>query len=238
MGCADAGLFDVIRVRRDSGIPRVSCRAREWVEADLPELEAVHEQEPVRFVRPRGEMLTLLRTGAVHCRPGRTWIVHDGERTAGYLCVEGPDDRTGPGVMIAREIAGARPAILAAAQAILGASGAECLDIEVPASDTRIVSLSGSSGCAVRRAGMQGTLKIIDPPAFFEALKPRLAARLSPGDRAAFTAEIARVTAPEDLAALAFGSVEREPPQPGGRRGEILRAVFPLPLPVYGLSHI
>ena len=231
MGCIDAGLFAIIRLTHDSRLPTISCRVREWTEADLPELEALHRQERVRFMRAPGEMLPLLRTRALHCRPARTWIARAGERTVGYLCVSGPDDRTGPGVIVAGEIAGSRLAILSAAHAILDASDAEYLDIEITASDAEMIFLARSFGCASRSTGMQGTLKIIDPPAFFEALKPRLLARLSPEDRAAFSAEMMQVKAAVDLAALVFGSVKRESPR-------ILHPVFPMPLPGYGLNYI
>jgi len=231
MGCVDAGLFTAIRLQRDSRLPAVSSRVREWTEADLPELESLHRQERVRFMRAPGEMAALLRTRALHGRPARTWIVRVGERTAGYLCVSGPDVRTGPGVLVAREIAGSRPAILAAAPAILDASGAECLEVEIPASDTETISLARSFGCASRAMGMHGTLKIIDPPAFFKALEPRFLARLSPEGLAERSIRDIALTPAEDLAALVFGSTERESPK-------ILGSVFPLPLPGYGLNYI
>ena len=48
-----------------------------------------------------------------------------------------------------------------------------------------------------------------------------------------------RVSSDEDLAALVFGSAERPSPDPGqGRLGGLLRGVFPLPLPGYGLNYI
>jgi GNAT superfamily N-acetyltransferase len=94
MGCIDAGLFTVIRVQRNSRLPPVSCIVREWTEQDLPELEELHREEKVRFVRAQGEMLRLLRTGSLHAGPGRTWVVRVGERTAAYLCVSGGARRT------------------------------------------------------------------------------------------------------------------------------------------------
>ena len=209
MGCIDAGLFTVVRVERNSRLTRVSFSAREWTEADLPDLEALHRQEPVRFVRAPGEMRRLLGTGAVHARPGRTWVARVGERTAAYLCVEGPDAKTGPGVLVAREVGGSREAVLAAAGRIIDVTGAECLDIEVPASDTETRLLAETAGCECRTTGMHGTLKIIDPAVFLET----------------------RTMAAEDLAALVFGSVERDAPPnvPDG---------FPLPLPCYGLNYV
>jgi hypothetical protein len=152
MGCVDAGLFSVIQVQRNGKLPEVACQVREWTEADVPDLEALHGQEKVRFVRPPGEMRTLLRTRSLHARPGRTWVVRTAEGIAGYLCVSDPDARTGPGVLVAREIAGSRAAVLAAACPILDAPGADRLDIEVPASDEELCSLARSSGCILQAA--------------------------------------------------------------------------------------
>jgi GNAT superfamily N-acetyltransferase len=166
MGCVDAGLFSVIQVQRGGRVPDVSCEVREWTEADVADLEALHAKERIRFVREPGEMRTLLRTKSLHARPGSTWVVRTAEGTAAYLCVSGPDPRTKPGVLVAREIAGSRSAVLAAARPILDASSAERLDIEVPASDQELHAFARACGCAIRSAGMHGTVKIIDPSAF------------------------------------------------------------------------
>jgi GNAT superfamily N-acetyltransferase len=231
LGCVNAGLFTLIRLRRESRLPPVSCRVSEWTEADLPELAKLHGREPVRFVRTPGEMLSLLQTRALHAQPARTWVVRVGEETAGYLCVSGPDRKTGPGMLFAREIAGSRPAIVSAAHAILDASKAECLDIEIPASDRETISLARAFDWETRDAGMHGTLKIIDAAGFIKALEPRFQSRLSPEERAAFAMPDVTQKTPEDLAALVFGSIERESPR-------ILPSVFPLPLPAYGLSYV
>jgi GNAT superfamily N-acetyltransferase len=232
IGCIDAGLFRVIRMDRASRRPEVSCQVREWTESDLPDLQALHERERVRFVRAPGEMRALLQTRAVRCRPVRTWIVRVGERAAAYLCVS--DSRV-------RELAGSRHAVLAAAPAILEASSGEQLELEIAASDAEMTSLASSFGLASRITGMDGTLKIIDRRSFLAALSPRLPASLSIecGEAVELRAgsESMRVNSDEDLAALAFGSVER-PPLETGRMGEMLRGVFPLPLPAYGLNYI
>ena len=148
-----------------------------------------------------------------------------GERSAAYLCVSGPDEKTGPGALVAREIAGSRHAVLAAARAIMDTCQAESLDIEVPASDEAAV-LAGAFGLESRTAGMHGTLKIIEPARFFQALGPRFVA-------AGLSGYGAPALASEDLAALVFGSVER-----GARGDDSLRRVFPLPLPTYGLNYV
>ena len=106
-----------------------------------------------------------------------------------------PDSKTGRGCSSPGRRPGSRPAILAAAGRILEASEAECIDIEIPASDEETVDLPGALGWAGRPSGMHGTLKIIDPRALFSALHPPRQAPAMPT---------------EDLAAFVFGSIEHE----------------------------
>ena len=222
MQCIDAGLFTVIEVDGSRGGPGAAGVAiRPWEEKDVPALEALHGREAVRFVRPPGEMAVLLRARAMFCRPARTWVVQSPRGIDAYLCVSGPDDRTGAGVVLCRELAGSREAVLAAAAAILHAEGARRLDIEVPSSD-ELSALAASRGMASRISGRHGTLKVIDRAKFLEAICPR--ARRWPH---------ALPERPEDLAGLVFGSADR----PGSRAAEP-GDPFPIPLPGYGLNYI
>jgi len=220
MACIDAGLFRVIEVDRRAGQRAGGHRrVREWTDRDVPELEALHSREPVRFMRAPGEMAVLLNARAMFCRPARTWVVQNGGRAAAYLCVSGPDDRTGTGVVLARELAGSREAILAEAAAVLEAEGAQRLDIEVPASD-ELVPLAGERNLRSRPSGRHGTLAIIDRDVFLGAIAPCTKGWAHPVPDAL-----------EDLAALVFGSAERPaPPGPG--------SPFPLPFPGYGLNYV
>ncbi len=225
MQCIDAGLFKVVEVDGARGRPGAGGAAglaiRPWEERDIPALEALHAREPVRFVRPPGEMGVLLRARAMFCRPARTWVVERAGRIEAYLCVSGPDDRTGPGVVLSRELAGSRPAVLDAAADVLRAEGAQRLDIEVPASD-ELVDMAAARGMGSRLVGRHGTLKVIDRPKFLEAI----AARARRWGRE-------MPEAPEDLAALAFGSADR-PDSTAREPG----SPFPIPLPGYGLNYI
>jgi GNAT superfamily N-acetyltransferase len=219
MGCIDAGLFTVIDAARGSGRPDIPCRVRQWTVGDLEVLTALHASEPIRFIRTAEDMGALLGANAMFCRPSRTWIVQHQNRTVAYCCVSGPDDRTGAGVILAREIAGSRHAILASAPLLLEAEAADHLQIEVPAADTAMASLASTLGLPTRTIGMHGTLKVIDRPVFLGALAPRLRGAAPPVP-----------DAPEDLAAAVFGSIERSAPP--------LADTLPLPLPGYGLNYI
>jgi predicted N-acetyltransferase YhbS len=228
IGCIDAGLFQVIRADRGNMIPQASCQVQEWKESDLPDLLALHRGERVRFIRTPAVMACLLRSGTMRASPSRTWVVRVGGHTAAFLCIS---DST------VREVAGSRRAILGALPAILAATGTESLEIEIPASDAEMMSLASALGLASRRAGMDGTLKITDPRTFFKSISCLFPRGLSIecGDAIVFRigGEPVHVSTDGDLAALVFGSVERRPPDVG-----LLRGVFPLPLPAYGLNYI
>jgi GNAT superfamily N-acetyltransferase len=245
IGCIDAGLFQAVRVDRTSRFPEAACRVRGWTESDLPDLQALHRGETVRFIRTPAVLACLLRSGTLRARPSRTWVVRVGEHTAAYLCIS---DAT------VREFAGSRRAVLGAAPAILSATGAESLEIEALASDAELVSLAAAFGLPSRTTGMDGTLKITDPRTFFKSISclvPRgLSIECGNGPSVGQCPVVFRagsesmtVSADGDLAALVFGSVEREAPEAGpaaaqGPLSSLLRAVFPLPLPAYGLNYI
>jgi predicted N-acetyltransferase YhbS len=222
MRCIDAGLFRVAEV---DGRTRVRGRyeVRQWEEPDIPALQALQSREAVRFIRGPGEMAALLRARAMFCRPARTWVVLEAGRIMAYLCVSGPDDRTGSGIVLSRELAGSREAVLDAAASVLKEEGAERLDVEVPASDG-LVALAAARGMALRAVGRHGTLKVIDRGAFVRAIAPRLERWRHPLPDSL-----------EDLAALVFGSAER---QTAGTDAGQLNAPFPIPLPGYGLNYI
>ena len=225
MRCIDAGRFTVIEVDGSRSRPGAAgadgVTIRPWEERDIPALEALHVNERVRFVRPPGEMGVLLRARAMFCRPARTWVIEKSGGVEAYLCVSGPDDRTGADVILCRELAGSRDALLAAAPGVLRAESAARLDIEVPAAD-ELARLAAARGLARRASGRHGTLKVIDRPKFLKAIGARVRTWAQPLPEG-----------PEDLAALVFGSADR----PAAARAQA-GAPFPLPLPGYGLNYI
>jgi len=250
MGCVDAGLYGVHVLEKGFRAPAAgSCAAADWTEADLPALQALHQAERVRFIRDAGAMRTLLSCGMLMCRPGRTFVVRvDGAVTA-YACVSPPNDHLGSDTARVREIGGSRAAVLAAAPAIMDAVGARRLEIESAADDAEWQCMARTAGLSSSPHGFDGTVKIVDREAFFRAIKGYIAERLTLeesrdlaiecGHAVTFSLGAERFTVTEDgdLAALAFGSVERAVPSAEGRLGGILRRLFPLPLPWYGLNY-
>jgi GNAT superfamily N-acetyltransferase len=227
IGCIDAGLWRVVHVDASSRLPALEYAAGEWGDPDVPEMAALYQAEPVRFVRDCSEMRLLLEARSLHSRPARTWVVRAAGTVAAYLCtsVAGTDART----LDALECAGSRAAVLAAVPSILAASGAERISIETSAADIEMEGLARAHGLSIETRGFHGTLLIIDPRGFLGSLQAYFDGRLSTAERAGLeisfdqgvrfklAAEELRCVTPPDLAALVFGSVER--PAQAGRAG-------------------
>jgi GNAT superfamily N-acetyltransferase len=247
MGCIDAGLYRVVRAGATGG--EGPADVREWSDSDLPRMRELHDEEPVRFERTSKEMRLALQTSLLQCRPARSWVSWEQGRGAAYLCVEGSNDVSGPGVLQAREIAGSRRAVLRAAPVVLRQMAASVLEIETTASDAAMAE--AAAGMSVSPMGFHGTVKVIDPAALFRSLEGRTAALLAAEDSADLRIHCGRevrlrVGSEElvldneaDVTALVFGSVERAAPAPAaGRLSKILARLFPVPLPCYGLSYV
>jgi len=243
MGCIDAGLYRSIRVDRAAALPRLDVSVREWAPTDEMALHALHHAEAVRHVRDPRAMALSLRTGLLFCKPGRTWVVSIGGETRAYLCV------TEAGRVV--ETAGSRVAILGALPALFETTGAESLTIDTYAGDTEWESAAAAFRLPMTDAGFHGTVKIIDRAGFFRAIEPWIVERLGDSERESFSVECSgavtfrcrreSITIDDDgdLAALVFGSIERPaPPRGKGELAIILRRLFPMPLPCYGLDYV
>ena len=251
MGCVDAGLWQTVHVQKTDALPRPACTVTEWSTRDLPEMIALYEAEPVRFERGAEEMRLLLEARSLYARPGRTWVCRVGGALAAYVCCTGPERAKKGTVLEALEIAGSRRVILSAVPAILAATGASGAEIETTASDLEMTELARAHTLSSDLRGFHGTMKIVDTARLFNAMEGNIARRLTAAERAGLAIECGptvvfrykgaelSVSDPADLAALVFGSVEREPPVAENRTlQEVLARLFPLPLPGYGLNYI
>jgi hypothetical protein len=249
MGCVDAGLWRVVRVEKRRPLPRLTCTVSEWTANDVPEMYALHQAEPIRFVRDKAEMHVLLKARSLHARPARTWVCRVKGKLAAYLCATGPDGERG--VLEVLEMAGSRHVLLASLPAIRASSRAGTVEIETSAWDLEMEILAHAWGLPMVDRGFHGTLKIVERKLFFSAIERYIASRLSREERGGLVIDCGPamrfryeggellVEKDEDLAALVFGSVERAAPEAGTKGlGEILARLFPMPLPGYGLNYI
>ena len=248
MGFTNAGLFRTILVDRGSPLPVRKCRARPWIEQDLPEMARLHESEPVRFRRGANELGRLLRTGRLRCKPSRTWVVESTGGPVAYLCAQEPEQSQGARFARIHELAGSRLAALSCLPQLFQACGVDRMCLETTAADAEMERLCQEYGLQAVPHGFQGTVKIIDREGFFRALEgvnrrgqdgPELGVEAGPPTVFRLAGEELRLSMDPELAVLAFGSVEcRAPELSSGPLREALARLFPLPLMHYGLDYI
>jgi hypothetical protein len=122
--------------------------------------------------------------------------------------------------------------------------------LETTAADAEMERLCRAYGLAATPHGFQGTVRIIDRKGFFRALdamashrkaRDYLGLQVTAGPITVFrlAEEELSLSTDQELAALAFGSVEcRAPEPPSGPLQKALARLFPLPLMHYGLDYV
>lgn len=250
-GCVDAGLYRTFSVSADRDLPRLEVEVRPWTASDLPAMAALHQAEPVRYLRDRDGMRAQLASGFLHGRPARTWVVRlDGRRVA-YFSAQDPRPDMERQAVPVLEMAGSRAAILAAARSLFGAYGTDCVALRCLEGDLEMAALAGEYLIPSRPEGFSGTVKVIDRKGLFAALagsrRERLGAetdralRISAGPTVRFRLEGEEFSLEkdEDVAALVFGSREWKTPRvPKPALRSALGRLFPLPLADYGLDYV
>jgi hypothetical protein len=149
---ADGGERAIDRLA-DTFIPRpISEGAWEVLratKADVAALAALHDAEPVRFVRSPDDWLKLLKAGTVFYGPGAVMLVRRDERAVAYAALERRSTTLPGGGTIVRavEIAGDRSALADAVPALAVAVAAPA-PIALPAlpHDQRLAELGAARG--------------------------------------------------------------------------------------------
>ena len=232
----------------------------------VPEMRALQQAEPVRYIRRAEDWRMALECGVVMNTASDFWGVRLGDILVAYLIVHEPGKtrrRDGdPTFTRVVELAGQRAAILAALPELRRHYGTEQVRVHAQGSDpvlARVLRLT--TGVEGIESGFSGTLRVINFPQLMERCRPLLAERI--GEEAThgmrFEAENApgsaeggftitrgdatvRVSDLGSLACFLFGA--RKPGEgdsaPTGDAGllEDLRAALPLPVPWYGISYV
>ncbi len=126
---------------------------------DVPELAALYDREPVRFVRPEADWTRLLGARTVFYGQGNVYLVCRGSRVVGYLAV---DETPREGRALALEIAGERAAVLGAAGALRGLVGAP-VDIVAPAHDAELAATAAARGIPCEALAFPFSAAVWDP---------------------------------------------------------------------------
>ncbi|MEK7397356.1 MAG: GNAT family N-acetyltransferase [Candidatus Poribacteria bacterium] len=254
-GCTHVGKVSVCSIERGTPIIKAKVQPRKYQIEDLPEWANLYKNEPVRFHRPYNDFHDLTTTARIY-RPSRALysIVIDGNIRA-YVDIGKVKLKTES--IAVDEYAGSRRAILASVPYLLEQYDVQRCNIPIPVHDlefTRLVESMGLSLSASHHA-TGGTITIINFPRLCEKLMPLFEEkvgvpvvqnlRFSERDETyAFRldGEEAVYSDAHDVARLIFGDppgIEKPTEIPAeGRLRDVLKAIFPIPRPEYGLSYI
>lgn len=214
----------------------------------------LQEAEPVRWRRTAADYDAMLGTGVVACRLGSTHLVRRGGEPVAAATVSIRHDREHSTARLdVAEAAGSRAAVLGVLPRLAAQYGATHVRWPAYPCDAELRHLAARLGWRATPCGHEGTLKILNWPRLMEDCRPLLAERVGPDALAELSFEpeddglkLARLTIlrgderatfeGDAVVRLAFGSPEPSPP-PAGPLEDLLRRMFPLPLPMYGLNY-
>ncbi|MGQ9514216.1 MAG: GNAT family N-acetyltransferase [Thermoproteota archaeon] len=256
--CVMAGKQYSYKITRKDAERLISfpCKVVKFKESRLDELIAIYQSEPVRYFRSYEEFSTLL--GKYTFRRPRVFLIELGGRSVAYICIEIEDHGEDSGWVV--EYAGSRVSIASALPKLLDHLNLKCLTLPVPHHDFELIAAL-SKLRKPKSSHFGGTMRIINPSAFFLKLRPYLESRL--GEEASRLKIVGGADKPvialgdeklefkseKELTWLFFGQPEKVEERfssylkpfiidQDGKLGKILNKVFPLPTFLYGLNYI
>jgi predicted N-acetyltransferase YhbS len=247
MGAVDAPVFERYTVKADA-TPSVSgaYRMGEAGPDDLAALACLYQAEPVRFHRSVDDWAKLLRAGMLMNHPMDLFVAWQNADLVAYACVQKPDAGSDSPVPRVLEYAGSRAAIRLMLPWIARRYRAEQVVLVAMPADASLPTILRSEGVAPERQGFAGTIRLIDVPAFFQAIAGYLEERLGGSvpevdaaeDRVTFRRGADAVTwdGPAQVTSMVFTGLPEDANQSAVQRA--LRGAFPLPLLWYGLNYV
>lgn len=252
-GATHVGNVKRYRLAPKMATPNTKTESRPFKMDDTPAWASLYRSEPVRFHRPYNDFETLLERSQEHGGGIRhsIWL---GNRIIAYA-VLGHRKSADSDFIYLEEYAGSRQALLEAFPTWFGEFETEFAHIGIPEHDIEFADLLDSAGELAGYGCTGGTIVILD--------FPRLCQRMMP----MFEEIVGRETAQKltfqekdgsciitlgddsivfddahDVARLVFGNPpdrdEKTEIPAQGKLGEVLKSIFPIPRPEYGLSYI
>ena len=218
---------------------------------DLPAVVRLHQQEPVRFLRPLDDWHKLLAAGVLMNHAADLLVLREGGRIAAYAGVQRPDDpANAEKPLLVKEIAGSRSALARALPGIAARYGTPAVELITSGADDAWSALTAERCWTGDATPFPGTLGIIDVARFVQTIQPLLAERcgddlrLEPegeGVRLSAGGESTVLSSPSHVTALVFGGETEEalavPELPAAIAAAVARA-FPWPLLWYGYNYV
>jgi hypothetical protein len=187
-------------------------------------------------------------------RPAEVLGVYENEKLRAYVILQGqrPQDEDKRSQIL--EFAGDRRSVVGALGHLVQSRDLDALNVHVMGYDGLLCDLLSERGLEGEPAHTSGTVTLVNFPQFMERMRPHFAEILGldeaeglvfrkKGDQLIFGYGGDQVVAPDQGAAveLIFGTLDRREEEllaAGGRAGEALRAIFPIPGLWYGPNYV
>ena len=235
-----AGDFD------DDGVELLAATAD-----DVPAMASVYREEHVRWMRPPSDYAHAF-DGFVMNRRTQVFKVREAGMMRGYLMVQHPS-AMGDSISV-QEASGNRRCLTGALGKIIRELDLRSLNVHVMGCDRWFQDCLQSRGLTGTPANASGTVTLINFEQFMERMRPYFAEVTGEteaqslvfrqqGDEMIFSYGGDQVVAPDQGAAvqLIFGTLEGAEEallKSGGRAGEVLAEVFPIPALWYGVNYL
>jgi hypothetical protein len=254
-GCTHVGKVNVYSIERGTPIIKARVQPRKYEIEDLPEWANLYKNEPVRFHRPYNDFHDLTTTARVYRANRSLYSIAIDNNIRAYADI-GKAKNEGRESIAVDEYAGSRRAILASVPYWLEQYDVQRCNIPIPVYDLEFTGLLESLGLSPSFSkATGGTITIINFPQLCEKLMPLFEEKVgipivqnlkfSERDETyAFRldGEEAVYNDAHDVARLIFGDppgIEKPTEIPAeGKLRDVLKAIFPIPRPEYGLSYI
>lgn len=221
-------------------------------EEDLPVLSDIYRREPVRWIRPPSDFRNALG-GKVLNRPSAIHLLKvKGVATAYVIVRDEKKEEAGEGQIL--EMAGDRGVLAGSFGKLIEMYDSSSLSLHVMGSDRPMREMLKERGAASTPTASSGTVTLIHFEQFMERIRPYFTEAVGEevargmvfeqvGDQMVFRLGAEAVVADNQGQAveLIFGThdgVEERLLEGGGKVGEALREVFPIPALWYGLNFV
>ena len=224
----------------------------EATEADLPELMRLYRRESVRWIRPPSDFKHAL-AGVVMNQPSVIHVLRKQGTVSGYMIVQDPKGQTGIEGKVF-EFAGAREAVAGALGGVIKKHDLAGLSLHVMGCDGLLQDILKGRGARCSPEAGSGTVTLINFIQFMERMRPYFTEVVGEasarglvfeqrGDQMIFRYGGEAVVAENQgkAAEIIFGThggKEARPLKEGGKAGEVLAEIFPIPALWYGLNFV
>jgi len=253
-GCTHAGKVSSYAINRGTPVPRAKVQSKAYTIEDLPAWSKLYRNEPVRFHRPYNDF-QVLTTSGVEFRTNRLLrSIWSGDQIVAYAVVDRHKHEDIEYLDI-NEYAGSRKAILGSIPQWIEEFNVHSCILTVPAFDQELKWLLDSMGLESSYRSTGGTMVVINfpqlcmrlMPLFEEIVSTSTAQALSFLERdgsyvIGFDGDEVVFNDAHDIVRVIFGDppgLEQPTNIPAqGKLLDLIKAIFPVPRPEYGLSYI